>query len=284
MIPQIQLHEFINQLYEWWMTHGWNIVVILIVMWIFRLFGGQLVMQVLKKTVRSDLYPTQSDREKRLKTLNSLVSAAFHVGVLITATVMILQELGIKTGPLLASAGFLGLALGFGAQSLIKDIVTGIFIIMENQYRVGDIVTIGAVSGKVEAITIRVTVLRDLSGHVHHVPNGQINVTTNKSMDYSNINLDLAFHQRTDIKLLECVINESGEKLAKVENLKTIIVRPPHFERIKELGSNGLIIKIMGKTAPDKANLVTSELFKLLQSEFNKHDILLHNQQPDPKR
>lgn len=171
---------------NWFSAHTFNVLVILFGAWLVRKFGAELISRILQQTIRSDLYPTQEDREKRLKTLDSLVGAFMRIAVYIVAAIMIVSELGLDTAPLLASAGVLGVALGFGAQSMVKDFTTGVFIIAENQYRVGDTVGIGDVVGTVELITLRTTILRDDKGYVHHVPNGTITVTTNRSMAPKN--------------------------------------------------------------------------------------------------
>ncbi len=139
--------------------------------------------------------------------MDGLIHAITRFAVYVVAAIMIISELGVNTAPLLASAGIFGIALGFGAQSLIKDLVSGIFIITENQYRVGDVIELGNVSGIVEAITIRTTVLRDQSGNQHHVPNGSIVRTTNKTMGFGGIDENIVVGADTDIQKLVEIIN-----------------------------------------------------------------------------
>ncbi len=257
----------------WIDKHLINILVILIGAWVLRHFSAQIISSALRHTIRDDLYPTKGDRQKRIRTLNSLVGAAARVGVYIIATVMIINELGVDTGPLVASAGFLGIALGFGAQSLIKDFVSGIFIIIENQYRVGDIVQLGTVSGAVEDVTIRTTVLRDLNGDVHHIPNGTIAVSTNKTIGYSRINENIVVAYDTDLQRLEHIINHVGEELAATPEFKHKIHEPPRFEGMKGFDKDGIVINIAGKTSAAEQWKITSELYQLLKKAFEKNNI-----------
>ncbi|MCA9337092.1 mechanosensitive ion channel family protein [Candidatus Saccharibacteria bacterium] len=257
----------------WLALHLLNIIIILIGARIIRVVATRAISKLIHKTVRHDLFPTEADRKKRIETLDSLVSASVRVVVWLVAGMMIVNELGVDTGPLLASAGIVGIALGFGAQSFIKDFVSGVFIIVENQYRVGDIIQINDIDGVVEAITIRTTVLRDLDGNLHHVPNGSIVVTTNKTMDYGRINEDIVVGFDTDVEQLEHIINHTGAQLAAVAEFKDDIIDPPHFARVTGFNERGMSIKILGKTTPGEQWRVKGELYKRLKKSFDKHHI-----------
>ena len=165
--------------------------------------------------------------------------------------------------------------MGFGAQSLIKDFVSGIFIIIENQYRVGDVVAIGGVDGVVQDVTIRTTVLRDLDGNVHHVPNGNITVTTNKTIGYSGINEEIIVDASTDLALLEHVINHVGEQLAAMPDLQIYIKETPQFRQVIGLNANGMVVKIVGQATAGDSWRVKGELYRLLKHAFEKHKIKL---------
>ncbi len=263
---------------DWFSAHAINIIAILIGAWLVRRFGAEIIGRVLKKTIRSDLYPTPVDRQKRLRTLNSLVGASTRLAVYVVATILIIGEINPQyTTALFASAGLIGVALGFGAQSLIKDFMSGIFIIMENQYRVGDIITIGEVSGTVESITIRTTTLRDLDGSVHHVPNGTITVTTNKSVGYTGINEDISVAADTDLDRLAHTINHVGEEVAAMPDFSHKITEPPTFNRVVRLDSNAIVINIKGKTNTGAHLKIKSEFLVRLQKAFQKNDIRLAN-------
>lgn len=257
----------------WLALHLLNIIIILVTAYIARVIGTRFISKVIHKTVRHDLFPTETDRRKRIETLDSLVGASVRVIVWLIAGMMIINEIGVDTGPLLASAGVAGIALGFGAQSLIKDFVSGIFIIIENQYRVGDIIKINDIDGVVEAITIRTTVLRDLDGNLHHVPNGSIVVTTNKTMDYGRVNEDITIGFDTDTDQLVNVINHVGAEIAAAAEFKDDIKDPPHFARLNGFNERGMVVKILGKTTPGEQWRVKGELYRRLKKAFEKHHI-----------
>lgn len=274
-----------DRLAGWLGEHIFNIVVILIGAWLIRVFAERFLNQLLRITLREDLYATKSDREKRLKTLSSLSSTFIRVVIYLVAAIMIIAEMGINTGPLLASAGVLGVALGFGAQSLIKDFVSGIFIITENQYRVGDVVKLGDVTGVVEGITIRTTIVRDLHGDLHHIPNGTITLTTNKTMGFGRINEDITVAFDTDLEQLAHVIDHVGEELAAMPEFEHKIKDPPKLASVRGFSKDGLVVKILGKTAPSSEWQVRSEMYKKLKAAFDRHKITLAGQPPEsPKK
>lgn len=268
------VHVF-NLAGSWLDQHLLNILIILAGAYLLRKFGTKLIIKLLHKTIRRDLYPTELDRKKRLQTLDSLTGAGMRVFAWLIASFMIISELGIDTTPLLASASVFGLAIGIGAQSLVKDFVSGVFIISENQYRVGDAVEIGDVDGVVEAITIRTTIIRDLDGDLHHVPNGSITVTTNKTMDFGSINEDVVVARDTDLKALEHIINHVGERLVNEPSLKGFIVEAPYFSQIKGYDKDGIVVKILGKTTAGDSWKVRSELYRHLTKAFKQHDVVV---------
>lgn len=266
---------------EWLNQHAVNIVAILIGAWFIRRFGTEIISQFLKRTIRSDLYPSAADREKRLKTLESLVGASTRVTVYIVATILIIGEINPHyTTALFASAGLIGVAFGIGGQSVIRDFVNGLFVIMENQYRVGDIITAAGVSGTVEGITIRTTTLRDLDGHVHHVPNGVIQVATNKTSGYTRINEDIVVDGGTDLDRLEHVINHVGQELAAVAEYSSKVTEAPSFARVVRFDGDNVVVKILGKTTPGSHLEIKSELYKRLQKALRANHIKLAGMAP----
>jgi small-conductance mechanosensitive channel len=253
--------------------HGFEILTILFFAWIVRRFGGQFLSRIFHSTIRSDLYPTKSDRVKRLETIDSITNAILQIGVYIVAAIMIISEMGVDTTPIVASAGVLGIALGFGAQSLIKDFTSGIFIIIDNQYRVGDIVKLGDVAGKVEAITIRTTVLRALDGTLYHIPNGSINATANMTMSYGGIEEDIIFNSDVDLGKLRMVIDRTGNELAADPEFAKKIKEPPHFLRVAGFDLYGIKVKIVGTTTTSDSWDVRGEFYRRLIPELRKANI-----------
>jgi len=269
-----------HQIATWMGDHLLNVVIIVVGAQIIFQLSIRAISKIIHKTARRpDLFPTESDRKKRVKTLDSLIRTALGAVIAVIASVMIASELGINTGPLVASAGVIGVALGFGAQSLIRDFMSGFFIITENQYRVGDVVHISTlvgtveVTGEVEDISIRTTVVRDLDGSLHHVSNGSILVTTNLTMNYAQINEDITVNQDTDIDKLEHVINHVGEELAANPDFKSRILEPPHFDRMVRFTNEGVLIRVLGKTVAGDQWQVKGELYKRLKIAFEKNHI-----------
>jgi small conductance mechanosensitive channel len=181
----------------------------------------------------------------------------------------------INLAPLFASAGIIGVAIGFGSQSLVKDFLSGIFIISENQYRVGDIIDIDGNSGTVERIGTRSTVIRDADGNVHYFPNGTIQHVINKTMGYSMARFSIGVHPSTDLDAVIELINETGKKLATEEKWKNKIINPPAFESLAEFTQATVSIVVSGKTQPSDQWSVTAEMRRRLLVTFEKNKIEL---------
>lgn len=211
--------------------------------------------------------------QKRSATLNQILNTTLAVLLFIIALFMSLSEAGLDIGPLLAGAGVAGIAVGFGAQSLIKDYVSGIFVLLEDQYNVGDVVKIAGISGMVEEINLRRTVLRDMHGVVHCVPNGEITVASNYTRDWSRVNLDVPVAYGEDLDHVMTVINKVGNELAEDEYFSNLIKTPPQALRVNNFGDSGIDIKILGDTRASKQWEVTGELRKRLKKAFDEEGI-----------
>ena len=235
-----------------------------------RLFG-----RVLSQAMRADMFPTKTDREKRLKTLTAISNAIIKTVIWAVAFIMILNKLGLNTAPLLASAGIIGVALGFGSQSLVKDFMTGMFIIAENQYRVGDYVEIQNVSGTVKSITMRTTVVQNDEGSLFHIPNGSIIVTANHTMNNSRLSFELSASTDTDLEKLQTIINKVGNSMAKHVDMKDLVIAPIKFERIKDIKGGSILLGLSGRVMAGKQTTVKSAYFEALQDELVKNKIAL---------
>lgn len=276
----VRFEWFVEKMQTWASDHLINVVIILIGSWVFRHVANDLINRILHHLVRPDVYPTKNDREKRIRTLGSLARGVIRLGVYLVATLLIIGELypGART-TLFTSAGVLGAIIGFGAQSLIKDLTTGIFIISENQYRIGDEVTLGAgmglgqIDGTVEDLTIRTTVLRDMSGNVHHVPNGNIGVTTNKTLGYSQLNEEIVVHFDTDMDKLADVIQNVGEEMQALPQMQSRIIRAPHLDGVKGFTEKGIAVRILARTNAAAQWKTRSEFYRLLQKALAKNNI-----------
>jgi moderate conductance mechanosensitive channel len=256
------------------------LVRVLIAIWIglilhmtLRIVIGVLVDRSVGR--RHHLNPVDADKQKQ--TLKSVLSTMSAVILWIIIVFVIITLLGVNIAALLTGAGLFGVIFGFGAQSIIRDFVSGMFIIGENQYRVGDIVDIitpsGIVSGVVEDLTIRITRLRDLDGNLHVVSNGLAQSVTNYSYRYANVNVDIRVAYNSDIDKVEKVINEIGEAMAKDDQWKDIISEPIAFLRVDKFEDFGIVVKVLGEVQPAHQWEVAGDFRRRVITAFAKHKI-----------
>jgi len=265
---------------SWLIDHGIKIAIILVIAYVLQKVGRVFIEKIIRKTVISNHFLTKEAEEKRENTLIKIFSGTFKVGLWIVAIMMILSETGINIGPLLAGAGIVGLAFGFGGQYLIRDVISGLFIILENQYRVGDVVCLDGTCGLVEDITLRMTILRDLDGTVHHVPNGVINKASNLSKFFARINLNIGVSYNANLEKVIEVVNRVGREMAEDPKWKEDFIKPPQFLRVDDFADSAIMIKILGETKPLRQWDVTGELRKRIKIAFDKESIEI----PFPQR
>lgn len=277
---QTFIQKMITNATPWFLDHGVKILVVLIATWLIRRFGGLFIEKVVRKIVVSDHFLTKEAEKKREDTLLRIFTGGLGVIVWILAVLIILQEAGFAIGPLLAAAGIAGLAFGFGGQYLIRDLISGLFIIMENQYRINDVVCFDGTCGLVEDISLRMTTLRDLDGVVHHIPHGEIKKISNLTKHFARVNLNVGVAYSSNLEQVISVVNKVGRELAEDSNWKEFILKPPQFLRVDDFGDSAIIIKILGETKPLKQWDVTGELRKRLKIAFDKESIEI----PFPQR
>lgn len=265
-------HE-LSKTYEWLWSHGIKILVIIIAAFVLNRLSDKLIMQLLKLRFIKHDQPAGEAEIKRVKTLQRIISWTLTIVIIVLTVLMILPELGVSIGPLLAGAGIVGLAVGFGGQYLIKDIISGFFIIIENQYRIGDVVKFDDVAGQVEDISLRMTTLRDLDGTVYHIPHGEIKKVANLTKFYSRVNLNIGIGYSSDLEHVIAVVNRVGAELAEDPAWKSFIINPPKFLRIDDFGESAIIIKILGDTQPIMQWDVAGELRKRLKLAFDREGI-----------
>lgn len=253
-------------------------IVVLIAL-LVQLFGDMIITNIVRRMVRSTPLQrmTAEDERKREDTLIGVISVILRILISITALYILIRMLfpNIDFAPIFASAGVLGIALGFGAQTIVKDFLAGFFIIIENQYRVGDVVDIDGAAGTVERITLRITIIRDINGNVHYMPNGNIMHAINKTMDYGKVYFTLAVDPETDVDTVVKVINRTGEKLAKAKDWQEKIIEPPQFMNLGAFNDVALEVNIIGKTQAGAQWAVASEMKKRLIRELAKSGIHL---------
>ncbi|NQV00544.1 MAG: mechanosensitive ion channel family protein [Parcubacteria group bacterium] len=274
------LQNIINSITPWFFAHGIRIIVILVGAFIVRYFAGAMIDRIIRKAIVSKGSLSPAEEKKREDTLIGVFEGTVKVIIWAAVILMVVSELGVNIGPLLAGAGVFGLAIGFGAQYIIRDFFTGLFIILENQYRIGDVVKIGDIAGTVENINLRMTILRDIDGTVHHIPNGEIKIASNLSKEFARVNMKIGIAYDTDIEKVIKVVNQVGEEIAKDSEWKDKIIKAPEFVRIDDFADSSVIIKISGEVKPLEQWVVLGELRKQLKIAFDREGIEI----PFPQR
>jgi len=260
---------------EWLLSNGIVILAYIIIAYFIYRLVKLFIPKLIARFVRAKGKGRHSKSwfEKRTKTLANLTTWTLGLLIGIIVLFMILSEVGVDITPLLASAGVAGIAIGFGAQSLIKDFVSGIFISLEDQYNAGDVVKVAGIAGTVEEVTLRRTVLRDLDGILHTVPNGEITTASNYTRDWSRVNLDISVGYGEDMDRVFTVINRVGKELAADEYFSKLIKTPPQALRVQNFGDSGIDIRILGDVRPMMQWEVTGELRKRLKKAFDEEGI-----------
>jgi small conductance mechanosensitive channel len=271
--------EAFKNLTSWLTTSGTKIVGILIGLLILSQMSRWVVTWLEKFVPLKD--PLQAaEAKKRARTLGNILRHTLLIVFFSIAILLILGELGIQLGPLLATAGIGAVAIGFGAQGLVKDVISGFFIILENQYRIGDAIEVAGVSGLVESVDLRTTVLRDLEGKVHIVPNGEIKIVSNLSKEWARSVLDVGISYREDVDQVIDLLSQIGEELASEEPYQSAILEPAQILGVERFGESELVIRMTVKTAPLKQWEVGRELRKRIKARFDEKGI----QMPLPHR
>ncbi|MDA0174681.1 mechanosensitive ion channel family protein [Solirubrobacter taibaiensis] len=209
--------------------------------------------------------------EQRIDALTSVLRSLVTFVVYTVAVFMILGEIGINLGPLIAGAGIIGVALGFGSQSLVKDFLSGVFILVEDQFGVGDIVDLdGQTSGTVDAVSLRTTRLRSVDGTLWHVPNGEIRRVGNKSQHWSRALIDIEVAYDTDLDHAEAVIARVADEIAGAD---ADVIEQPEVWGVEQLGANGIVIRLVVKTRPSEQFRVSRDLRRRIKAVFEEEGI-----------
>jgi moderate conductance mechanosensitive channel len=211
--------------------------------------------------------------QKRAATLGSIFRKTVKVTVWTVALIMIFREVGFDIGPILAGAGVVGLAVGFGAQNVVKDVISGVFLLLENQVRVNDVVVINGTGGLVEAINLRTIVLRGLDGTVHIFPNGSINTLSNMTHNYSYYVFDIGVAYKEDTDRVTEVVQSIAEDMMREEEFRSCILEPLEVLGVDKFADSAVIIKFRFKTAPIKQWLVGREMNRRIKKKFDEEGI-----------
>lgn len=212
-------------------------------------------------------------RAQRSKTIGDLFKSVV-TGVLVAIIgTMMLSEVGVDIAPIIASAGIIGIALGFGAQSLVKDFLSGVFMIVEDQYGVGDVIDVGEATGTVEAVTLRVTRLRDINGTVWYVPNGEILRVGNMSQNWSRAVVDVSVAYSEDLGRVKRVLAEIAHDLREDDDWGDLIIEEPEVTGVEMLAATSVTLRVMVKTLPMEQWAVARELRQRVKARFDHEGI-----------
>jgi small conductance mechanosensitive channel len=266
----MDVNAYLQKLINWCLSGGLHIGLILILTGIALKAAKVLSSRLISVVVRQKEDP---EFQKRTQTLGSIVRYVLIIAIIIVGAMTVLKELGVEIAPVLAAAGIVGLAVGFGAQSLVKDVISGFFMLLEDQIRVGDVVQIAGKGGLVEKVNLKTTILRDLAGNVHYVPNGHIDVVTNMTKDFSRYVFDIGVAYRENVDEVIEVIKEVDEELRNDPDYKDDILEPIEILGLDQFADSAVIVKARTTTVPIKQWRVGREFNRRLKKKFDERDI-----------
>ncbi|MBC8387502.1 MAG: mechanosensitive ion channel family protein [Actinobacteria bacterium] len=249
-----------------------NIAIILAVL-ILIIIIVKIISRRIRKLVEKKISDDRIIIKKRTFTFTSVVSNLIIVIAVVAAALITADEIGINVTPLLAGAGVAGVVIGFGAQSLIKDLINGVFILLEQWFQVGDIVTIGDTSGTVERLNLRTTVIRDIEGTVHYIPNGEITKLSNKTQLWSRAVVKVGVHYSEDTDRVVKVLEDVFDDLVNDKNYKRVILERPEIlgdGGISELGDSAVVFKIICKVKPGEQWTIARQMRKRIKDKFDE--------------
>ncbi|MBU0519386.1 mechanosensitive ion channel family protein [bacterium] len=254
----------------WVATSGVRVVIIIIL----ALVGIKSV-SIISSRLGGLLTKQRVDEEdkKRADTLSSVVRHLLNVVVFLVAFMMLLDQFGVEIGPILAAAGIVGLAVGFGAQNLVKDVINGFFILLEDQIRIGDWIDIAGKSGLVERVNLKMTILRDMAGNVHYIPNGNIEVVTNMTKEFSHYVFEIGVAYREDTDEVVEVMKQVDEEIRNDDAFKSDIIAPLEILGVDKFADSAVIIKARTKTKPIKQWRIGREYNRRLKKAFDAKGI-----------
>jgi small conductance mechanosensitive channel len=248
-----------------------TLLILIVLHFVIRVFMKKLSNLLINRVSKRE--GITIEREKRITTINSIFTRIAFVLLWGIGFIIILGELNVNIAPILTGLGIFGLALSFGAQSLVKDLISGIFILIENQIRIGDVAVINGTGGLVEEMGLRTTVLRDIEGTVHVFPNGSINTLSNKTRDWSAcvLNIDIAYKEDPE-RVME-IMKEVGESMRRDEEFGGLILEPIEVFGLDNFSESSVVIKARIKTLPLKQWTIAREFRLQLKKAFDRYGI-----------
>lgn len=258
---------------DWFDDHGSDILVILGFVLIAYVLFKAVFPRVARAAMMRSAHPPDAEMEARADTIIAVVDRTARVALVFVALITLLPEFGVNITAIVTGLGISGLALALGSQQLVRDGINGMFLLAEDQYRTGDVVTIAGVTGTVETITLRRTVLRDDDGVVHSVPNGSITVVANHTRDYAQVNVDVRVSVGQDLAKVREVIEDVRREIEADPEAKSIFLDGPRMLRVEDVGENGVTIRVTARTKPTARWDAAGELRSRLSNAFTAVDI-----------
>lgn len=275
--------------WEWFVATPGAIVLIVFIGLLFRWLANRAIDRLVERTATGaatevsdakaasflrDLSPLAHERRRlRAETMGSLLKSVVTGFILAIVFVMVLARVGFDIAPILASAGVVGVAVGFGAQNLVKDFLAGVAMILEDQYGVGDIVDLGEAVGTVEAVSLRVTRLRDVNGTVWYVRNGEVLRVGNLSQHWARTVLDITVGYESDLDQVETILIEEGRALHLDDQFRTDILEEPEVWGVERFDKDGAVVRLVIKTAPSKQWTVARALRQRIKARFDAEGV-----------
>ncbi len=270
----------------WYVATPGAIVLIIVVGLLFRWLVNRGIDRIVRRAsagtvpgiiagtkagaVLADLRPGAGERrQQRAQTMGSILKSIASGLILAIVAVMVLDQVGVNIAPIIASAGIVGIALGFGAQNLVKDFLSGIFMILEDQYGVGDSVDLGEATGTVEAVGLRVTRVRDVDGTVWYVRNGEVLRVGNQSQNWARTVLDITVAYESDLDQVQQLLQEEATAMYEDERFHDVIIEPPEVWGVERFDKDGAVVRVVLKTAPLQQWPVARALRQRIKSRFD---------------
>jgi len=268
--------KFLQSLSDWVISDLPSILILLVLLFISLRVGSFLIRKLKKlllhKTVHNSDEP-DLEMEKRLNTLMGIIGKGVSIIIWAIFIMILLRKINIDIAPILAGAGIVGLAVGFGAQELVRDLISGFFILLENQIRTGDVAIINGTGGLVEKIELRTITLRDLSGVVHIFQNGKINTISNMTKDWSAMVFDIGVAYKEDLTQVMKLMKQVADDMLKEEEYQSKILEPMEIFGLDSFGDSALIVKGRIKTTPNNQWVIGREYRKRLKEVFDQNRI-----------
>ncbi len=258
---------------DWLTRTGADILIIVLIFLAIGVVFRAVFPRLMRAAILRGASAPDEEMEKRANTIIDVIDRSAGLAVLVIAAITILHEVDVNITAIVTGLGITGLALALGAQALVRDGINGIFLLAEDQYRTGDVVRIADVTGTVETITLRRTIIRDDDGVVHSVPNGSINVVSNYTRDYARVNLQVHVAYGEDLSRVKAVVERVGREMIGDEQYGPLITDPPNANRIESVGENGVALTVSALTRPSARWDVAAELRRRLMEAFVAEEI-----------